>query len=95
MSGFLDPQIALKLMNEGAPLVDVRTLGEWNEGHGPDSILIPLDQLEARIGELPKDKPILLCCRSGARSGNAAAWLNQQGFEAYNLGPWQMNPKCQ
>lgn len=94
MSGFLDQSEALKLLDQGALLVDVRTQGEWDEGHGPDSILLPLDQLAARIGELPKDQPILLCCRSGARSGQAAGWLSQQGYQAYNLGPWQRNPRC-
>lgn len=94
MSGFLDQNEARRLMDEGAVLVDVRTQQEWDEGHGPDSILIPLDQLEARLGELPKDKPILVCCRSGARSGNAAGWLNQQGYQVFNLGPWQRNPRC-
>jgi len=94
MAGFIDQDEARKMMEGGALLVDVRTLPEWDEGHGPDSILIPLDQLEARVAELPKDKPILLCCRSGARSGNASGWLKQQGYEAYNLGPWQNNPRC-
>ena len=94
MAGFLDQAQASRMMDQGAWVVDVRTQTECDQGHGPDSILLPLDQLEARLGELPRDKPILLCCRSGARSGTAAGWLDQQGFEAYNLGPWQRNPRC-
>lgn len=94
MSGFLEQEEARRMLDEGAVLIDVRTLPEWQEGHGPDSVLIPLDQLEARLVEIPKDQPIILCCRSGARSGSAAAWLNQQGYQAYNLGPWQRNPRC-
>lgn len=93
MFGFLPHDEAKRLLAEGALVVDVRTQAEWDEGHGPESILLPLDQLQARVTELPKDKALLMVCRSGARSGQAAGWLRQQGFEAHNLGPWQNNPR--
>lgn len=94
MNGFIPVEEAQAFLEQGAVVVDVRTLPEWNEGHGP-SLFLPLDQLEARLHELPKDKVLLMVCRSGARSGNAAAWLRAQGYQAYNLGPWQRSPLVQ
>ena len=91
MSGFIPVNEAKALIDQGALVVDVRTLPEWNEGHGP-SLFIPLDQLQARLVELPKDKPVLMVCRSGARSGQAANWLRSMGYDAHNLGPWQRSP---
>jgi phage shock protein E len=74
---------------EGAVIVDVRTPGEFESGSHPQSTNIPLDQFLSRIGELPKDKPIIVCCASGARSGAAAAMLRAQGFQrVLNAGPW-------
>ena len=95
MFGFLDVEEARRMMAEGAVVVDVRTHAEWAAGHAEQSILLPLDELMARQSELPPDKPILLVCRSGARSGQAAAHLRNQGIEAHNLGPWQRNPSHQ
>lgn len=72
-----------------AQIVDVRTPGEFAAGHAPDSLNIPLDQLEARVGELAKDRPVVLCCATGARSGLATQWLRAMGYDATNAGPWQ------
>ena len=80
------------MIAKGAVVVDVRTLEEWNDGHAEGSILLPLHELAGRHQELPQGKPVLLVCRSGARSGQAAAYLCQQGLDAHNLGPWQRNP---
>jgi rhodanese-related sulfurtransferase len=49
----------------GAFFLDVRTQDEWNEFHAPNTTLIPLDQLSARLNELPKDKDIVVVCRAG------------------------------
>jgi rhodanese-related sulfurtransferase len=92
MFGFIPVEEAKALIEEkGAVVVDVRSQPEWDAGHGP-SLFLPLDQLEARLAELPKDKPLLMVCRSGARSAQAAAWLRGQGYEAHNLGPWERSP---
>ncbi len=69
-------------------VVDVRTEKEYNEGHIPGSINIPVDELENRIHELEhaKGKPLLLVCRSGNRSMFAVMILADKGFEnLYNL----------
>ncbi|MFA6013733.1 MAG: rhodanese-like domain-containing protein [Gallionellaceae bacterium] len=74
---------ALNLINHKDALVlDVREQKEFDEGHLLRAKLIPLGSLKERIGELEKyrDKPILLMCRSGARSLNATVMLSKQGF---------------
>lgn len=69
-------------------VVDVREPDEFSHGlgHIEGALLLPLGQLEARIGELPRDRPIVTVCRSGARSARAAAMLGKAGFaEVANL----------
>lgn len=95
MVGFLDPEEARRMMAAGAIVVDVRTQEEWNQGHAANSILMPLHELAAHFEQLPQDVPVLLVCRSGARSGQATAYLRNQGLDAHNLGPWQRNPDHQ
>ena len=82
--------ISDKVNDPKATIVDVRTPGEFAEGHLEGSTNIPLDQVEERIGEFREmSRPLILCCRSGARSGNATAFLSAQGLEdVYNGGGW-------
>lgn len=76
-------------------IVDVRTVAEWeNDGHANCSVNIPLDQLEARMGELKKDQKIVLVCRSGGRAGTAKQMLEGAGFtQLENKGAWR-NIEC-
>jgi phage shock protein E len=80
---------ARQLVQAGARLVDVRTPGEFGAGHLPGAINIPVQELEARAGELrPVDVAVVVYCRSGHRSGNAARLLKKAGFAAvHDLGP--------
>ena len=65
----------------GAKVVDVRTPAEFADEAYPGAINIPLPALPARMNELgPKDKPIVLYCASGARSGQGMRLLKQAGF---------------
>jgi rhodanese-related sulfurtransferase len=67
--------------DDSVVLLDVRTQQEWDEdGHSPDATLIPLDQLQSRLGELDADEPIMVICRSGNRSAAAVDFLRQNGF---------------
>ncbi|HMN05040.1 MAG TPA: rhodanese-like domain-containing protein [Flavobacteriales bacterium] len=85
----MGPKVDLKAIKEqGAVVLDVRTTGEFAGGHVKGSINIPLDQLAKKLNKLSKDKPIIACCQSGARSGSAVAFLKDQGYEAYNGGGW-------
>ncbi|MEI2750945.1 MAG: rhodanese-like domain-containing protein [Ferruginibacter sp.] len=77
------------LVKSGALIIDVRTPGEYREGHIKGSVNIPLDQVKSRINELKKsNKPIITCCRSGSRSGMAKSLITASGIECYNGGPW-------
>lgn len=60
--------------------LDVRTQEEWNETHIPNTTLIPLDELENRLGELPRGQEIVVVCRSGNRSQQGARILAEAGF---------------
>ena len=70
-------------------LLDVRTPEEYNNelGHVANSLLIPVQDLEQRVGELEqyKGRTIIAICRSGNRSGTAATMLARHGFTAYNM----------
>ncbi len=70
-------------------IVDVRTYGEFMGGHVVDAINIPLNEIQERMEELKKLKtPLILCCASGGRSGQAQHFLSQNGIECYNGGSW-------
>lgn len=75
----------LSLPQESTLLLDVRTPEERAEGHIPGSIFIPLHELRDRLGELPRDRDIVVYCRSGQRSYYACRILTQRGFSARNL----------
>jgi len=69
-------------LNNGLILLDVRTPQEWaDDGHIAGATLLPLDELPSRaLNELPKDAEIVVYCRSGNRSSQAADWLIQNGY---------------
>jgi hydroxyacylglutathione hydrolase len=66
--------------DEGAMLLDVRRTTEWNEAHAPGATHIHLGELPSRLDELPRDRPILLYCRTANRSAIAASILQAVGF---------------
>jgi rhodanese-related sulfurtransferase len=70
-------------------IVDVRTPSEFMGGNVESSINIPLQEIEKRMDELKTLKqPLVLCCASGGRSGQATQYLMQQGIECCNGGSW-------
>lgn len=70
-------------------IVDVRTIEEFRGGNVSGSINIPLQEIEKRMDELKTLRhPLVLCCASGIRSGQAHGYLAQQGIECYNGGSW-------
>ncbi len=80
---------ARALVAAGASLIDVRTPGEFHAGHLPGARNLPLDGLIARPGQAgPTDRPVVLYCASGTRSGVAARALRRAGYATVvNLGP--------
>lgn len=71
---------AYKKYQAGTFILDVRQPEEWAEYHIPNTTLIPLDQLEARLNELPTDREIIVVCRSGNRSQSGRDILRKAGF---------------
>jgi phage shock protein E len=70
-------------------IVDVRTPDEFRGRHVAGSINVPLQEIPQRVDELKKlEAPLVLCCASGNRSGQAHHYLSQQGIECYNGGSW-------
>jgi phage shock protein E len=63
-------------------LLDVREPWEYRDGHVPGAQLIPLAELEQRVNEVPRDRPILAICHSGQRSLAAAGFLLHLGYTA-------------
>jgi rhodanese-related sulfurtransferase len=66
---------------EDVYLVDIRTPAEVAQGAIPNAAHLPMHLIPLRMGELPRDKDVVLYCRSGARSYHACAYLMQQGFD--------------
>jgi glyoxylase-like metal-dependent hydrolase (beta-lactamase superfamily II)/rhodanese-related sulfurtransferase len=73
---------ALAADTSGALRLDVREPEEFARGHVPGAVLVPQAELATRLGELPRDRPIYLICRTGSRSYRSAQFLRQVGFTA-------------
>src|SRR5690606_24286435 len=86
----LGPKVNYKeLLERGAQIIDVRTKEEYRQGHIKSSVNIPLDTISTQSSKVKKNKPIVLCCASGRRSGIAKKFLIKKGFpEVYNGGGW-------
>lgn len=80
---------ATRLLNQGPALVlDVRDEKEYAAGHLPKARHIPVRELGSRLGEISKfkERPVIVTCRSGTRSGAACRFLRKSGFtKVYNL----------
>lgn len=76
---------AAQRVASGALLLDVREQDEWDAGHAPDAKHVPLGELNARVDELSKDRPIVAICRMGGRSEKATIALRNSGYDAINL----------
>ena len=93
MSLQLSREAAQNLLDQGGLVVDVRSVAEYATGHAPASLNLPLHLIPVLANErIPKGKPLLLCCASGARSAMALEFLKPQGYDAHNLGPWDCHP---
>jgi phage shock protein E len=70
-------------------VIDVRTRGEFAGGNVAGSINIPLDEIQGKVEEIKAMKqPVVLCCASGNRSGQATYFLQAQGIDCENGGSW-------
>ncbi len=90
-SGQISAGAALAHLKNGALVIDVRSPGEFNSGHLPAAINLPLDEIETALPRRVKDKNqvLLLHCQSGMRSGAAKGKLNSLGYaNVFNLGSY-------
>lgn len=72
--------------NKDVYLLDVRSPQEYSQGKLAGSVLIPISEIERRLGEVPKSRPVLVYCAVGSRSRHAAALLSRKGYkEVYNM----------
>jgi rhodanese-related sulfurtransferase len=78
-------------LKHGAVVIDVRTPHEYDQGHLPGSVNIPVDRIKASVERIRvMKKPIILCCNSGERSYQAMNTLKMAGIqEVFNGGNWQ------
>jgi rhodanese-related sulfurtransferase len=79
-SAEITPAQAYAKYQQGTFFLDVRSQDEWNQFHISGSTLIPLDQLQDRLGELPKSQDIIVVCLSGHRSQSGVTILQKAGF---------------
>ena len=77
----LAAEVEAKTLN----LIDVREADEFAAGHLPGAINLPLSDFLERYGELDKDKSYHIICRSGARSAQACAFLEEEGYDVTNV----------
>jgi rhodanese-related sulfurtransferase len=79
-----------KMIKDGATIIDVRSMAEYEQGHFSGSLNIPVQQLEASLHKIDSSKTILVCCASGGRSEMAKVLMNARGFDdVINVGAWQ------
>lgn len=81
LPGQISVSEAYNKYQSGAFVLDVRTQEEWDDFHAPNTTLIPLDQLPSRLNELPRDREIVVVCRSGNRSQQGRDILINAGFQ--------------
>ena len=90
-SGLISPSDAALHLKNGAAVIDVRSLSEFNSGHLTQAISIPVDQVASAVPQRfpDKDQVLLLYCASGMRSGFAQRRLRGMGYaNAFNLGSY-------
>lgn len=81
--------IETMIKTANATIVDVRTSAEFAGGNVAGSVNIPLHEIPQRIEEFKSFQgPVVLCCASGNRSGQATAYLRSQGVDCENGGSW-------
>lgn len=70
---------------DGVTVIDVRETYEYEAGHAPTAVNIPLSEFVERVAEVPREETVYLICESGGRSGQATDWLDGQGYDVVNV----------
>jgi rhodanese-related sulfurtransferase len=79
------PEVGVTELPADAVLIDVREDDEWRAGRAPSARHLPMSRLAQRLSEVPDADPLYVICRSGARSAQVVAFLNQQGRRSVNV----------
>jgi hydroxyacylglutathione hydrolase len=79
--------VAAQLERDHVVMLDVRAENEWGSGHVPGSLNLPLGSLDERVSEVPRDRPLVVHCQTGARAAIAASLLRARGFTDVRLFP--------
>ena len=80
------PTVSAQDVPDDAFLLDVREEDEWVAGHAPGATHVPMMEIPGRTGEVPQDRDVVVVCRSGQRSAQVVAFLQQRGWDqAVNL----------
>jgi rhodanese-related sulfurtransferase len=79
------PGVAAATLPDDIYLLDVREKEEWDAGHAPDAVHIPMSELNHRAREVPEDREVYVICRSGARSAQAVMAFNDAGWKTSNV----------
>ena len=95
MTGELSCEKLQKLLKDGAQLIDVRSIMEFNQGALNGAINLPINSIQHNTDSIDQSKPVLLYCRSGARSGMVKNFLISLGFQdVYNIGSYSKYAFC-
>jgi rhodanese-related sulfurtransferase len=79
------PTVAVAELPADAVVIDVREDDEWTAGHAPHARHLPMSLLAGRLEEIPDADPLYVICRSGSRSAQVVAFLNQRGRSTVNV----------
>ena len=83
------PEVPVHALPDDAVVLDIREQDEWDRGHAPTAVHIPMSELPARVDELApfldQDEPLVITCRSGGRVQRVMPWLAQQGYEVATM----------
>src|ERR687898_2670915 len=96
------PDVPVTELPDDALVIDIREQEEWDRGHAPTAVHIPMSELPARVDglapSLAGDEPLVITCRSGGRVQRVMPWLAQQGYEVANMdggmGAWLAGGKA-
>ena len=91
-----DNSAMVEALEKGAVIIDVRTPGEYRQGHIQGSKNIPVNEIRSKLEMIRKwNKPVITVCRSGRRSAAAKSVLASAGIEVHNGGAWTNLSKMQ